>query len=141
MKRDDESKTSPRGGAGRPVEIIVRDGRDGVEKKFLVPREKAKGVMLLLGEFQVDLIAEANRRDNAVTESDVLRELDQKFGRAGAALQGARLRLGLTQIELSEKLRVSQSDLSKMEHGRRSIGKRMARKLAHALKVDYRIFL
>ena len=124
--------------SGSDVEIVVHEG--GV-KKFRVPKDKAKGLVLLLDEFRVaDESSKTESRDT-VPADEVFKELDEKFGRAGAALQGARHKEGLTQVELAEKLRVSQADLSKMEHGKRSIGKRMARKLAHALKVDYRIFL
>lgn len=97
--------------------------------------------MLLFAEFQAPEAPDTAPDDTNVTAGDTLIELDEKFGRAGSALQRARARLELTQVELAEKLRISQSDLSKMEHGKRSIGKRMARKLAHALKVDYRVFL
>ena len=118
------------------VEILIREGD---EKVFRVSREKAKGLILLLDEFRVKRKELEN--NEAVPSHEVFREMDEKFGRAGAALQGARLKEGLSQVELAKKLRIHQSDLSKMEHGKRSIGKRMARKLAHALKVDYRIFL
>ena len=121
------------------VEIVVHEGG---EKRFRVPKEKAKGFLLLLNEFRVTCDDDKSERDSeSVPASEVFRELDEKFGRAGGALQGARLKEGLSQVELAEILRISQSDLSKMEHGKRSIGKRMARKLAHALKVDYRVFL
>lgn len=124
--------------SGGSVEIVVHEG--GV-KKFRVPKDKAKGLVLLLDEFRVaDEPGKRESRDT-VPADEVFKELDEKFGRAGAALQGARHKEGLTQVELAEKLRISQADLSKMEHGKRSIGKRMARKLAHTLKVDYRIFL
>ena len=36
---------------------------------------------------------------------------------------------------------VSQTHISEMEHGKRPIGKDMARRLAKALKVNYRVFL
>jgi plasmid maintenance system antidote protein VapI len=38
-------------------------------------------------------------------------------------------------------LGISQAHISEMEHGRRPIGKEMARRLAKLLKVDYRVFL
>jgi DNA-binding XRE family transcriptional regulator len=61
--------------------------------------------------------------------------------RGGAALLLARELAGLTQLELSRELRVSQADLSKMETGKRPIGKRLARKFAHRFRMDYRDFL
>lgn len=120
------------------VDIVVHEG--GV-KTFRVPKDKAKGLVLLLNEFRIKVSSGAEASTSAIPADEIFKELDEKFGRAGAALQGARLKEGLTQVELAQKLRINQADLSKMEHGKRSIGKRMARKLAHALNVDYRIFL
>ncbi len=59
----------------------------------------------------------------------------------GAILQGIRYREGLTQIDLSQKTGLPQRHISEMENGKRTIGKATARKLAKAMKVDYRIFL
>jgi len=57
------------------------------------------------------------------------------------ALRGARKRETLTQKELAHLVGVSQTHISEMEHGKRPIGKEMARTLAKALKVNYRVFL
>ncbi len=57
------------------------------------------------------------------------------------ALRGARKREALTQKELARLVGVSQTHISEMEHGKRPIGKDMARRLAQALKVNYRVFL
>ena len=57
------------------------------------------------------------------------------------ALRGARKRETLTQKELAYLVGVSQTHISEMEHGKRPIGKEMARRLAKTLKVNYRVFL
>ncbi len=57
------------------------------------------------------------------------------------ALRGARKREALTQKELARLVGVSQTHISEMEHGKRTIGKEMARRLAKVLKVNYRVFL
>jgi len=57
------------------------------------------------------------------------------------ALRGARKREGLTQKDLAALLGVSQTHISEMEHGKRPIGKDMAKRLAKVLKADYRVFL
>jgi ribosome-binding protein aMBF1 (putative translation factor) len=57
------------------------------------------------------------------------------------ALRGARKREALTQKELAHLLGISQTHISEMEHGKRPIGKDMARRLAKVLKVNYRVFL
>jgi DNA-binding XRE family transcriptional regulator len=56
------------------------------------------------------------------------------------ALRGARKRETLTQKELARLVGVGQTHISEMEHGKRPIGKDMARRLAKVLKVNYRFF-
>lgn len=58
-----------------------------------------------------------------------------------AILRGARSKAGITQIRLSELTGIPQRHISEMERGKRTIGKENARKLAAALKTDYRVFL
>jgi DNA-binding XRE family transcriptional regulator len=57
------------------------------------------------------------------------------------ALRGARKREGLTQKDLAHLVGISQTHISEMEHGKRPIGKDMARRLAKVLRVNYRVFL
>jgi DNA-binding XRE family transcriptional regulator len=59
----------------------------------------------------------------------------------GMALHGLRVREGLTQKELAEKLGEAQSHISAMEKGKRPIGKALAKKLAETFGGDYRAFL
>jgi len=59
----------------------------------------------------------------------------------GTCLRGARVKEGLSQVELSGLTGIPQRHISEMEHGKRTIGKEIARRLAKALNVDYRIFL
>ena len=59
----------------------------------------------------------------------------------GLHLQAARHHFDLTQVALSQKTGIPQRHISEMENGKRSIGKKMARLLAAALKTDYRFFL
>ena len=76
-----------------------------------------------------------------ILADEVFKNLHAKYGKHGSALRGARLKEEMSQVELADKLGVIQSDLSKMEHGKRPIGKKMAKRLAGILKIDYRVFL
>lgn len=59
----------------------------------------------------------------------------------GKALAGARYREGLTQTELAELTGIPQRHISEMEHGKRPIGKEMAKRLGKALNISYKVFL
>lgn len=59
----------------------------------------------------------------------------------GVYLRGARTREGLTQAQLAAATGIPQRHISEMENNKRPIGKDMARRLAEALSVDYRVFL
>lgn len=59
----------------------------------------------------------------------------------GAILAAARAREGLTQKQLAEATGIPQRHLSEMENSRRSIGRDRAKRLAEALRTDYRVFL
>ena len=66
----------------------------------------------------------------------------RKKDRTAHLLRGARYKAGLTQKELAEKTGISQGRVSEYETGRRTIEKvSTARKLARALKTDYRYFI
>ncbi|RJP18385.1 MAG: XRE family transcriptional regulator [Candidatus Omnitrophota bacterium] len=56
-------------------------------------------------------------------------------------LKGARAREELTQERLSAMTKIPRRHISEMENGKRPIGKENARKLAEALKTNYRVFL
>lgn len=62
-----------------------------------------------------------------------------KYQKSGLALRGARYREGLSQKELSKRAGISQENISKMENGKRTIGEKVAKKLAKALRIDFEL--
>ncbi len=101
-------------------------------KRFMVPAPRAAAILELVREYQVE---------ENVPADDVLREVHEKYGKTGSVIRGFRAREDMTQIELARKLGVTQGDLSKMENGKRSVGKEMARRLAKVFNTDYRVFV
>ena len=79
--------------------------------------------------------------DDAIHPDEVFKDLNQKYTKPGALLLGIRLREGLTQTEMAEKIQVTQSDISQMESGTRKIGRKVAQRIAALFDVDYRLFL
>ena len=71
----------------------------------------------------------------------IFKEMDQKYGEAGALLRGLRSRENLSQVEFAKKIKVTQANLSKMENGTRPIGKIIAMRISKAFLVNYKYFL
>lgn len=115
----------------KPLTETIIIGRERLQ----VPRDTAKAMLVLLkGGF-------GNIEKIPAEESQTIKQLDALYTRAGACLHGARIKEGLSQMALAEKIGISQTNLSKMEVGKRPIGKAMAKRIATILKVNYRIFL
>ena len=60
---------------------------------------------------------------------------------AGVMLRSARLKEELTQKQLAEKLGIPQGHISAMEHGKKAIGKKTARRLSEILNISYKVFV
>jgi DNA-binding XRE family transcriptional regulator len=76
-------------------------------------------------------------------EDDRVYSIEEVFPdfHTGNALRGLRSREGLTQKHLAEMIGAKPTNISEMENGKRPIGKGMAKRLAKALRTDYKIFL
>lgn len=65
----------------------------------------------------------------------------EKYTEIGAMVRAGRFKAGLTQKALADQLEILPHHVSEMEHGKRPISKKMARKLGKIFKLDYRVFL
>lgn len=79
--------------------------------------------------------------DRPISVDDFIKECFGDLPQWAVALRGLRYREGLTQEALGNMLGTAQTNISKMEMGKRSIGKKMAKKLADLFHTDYHIFL
>jgi DNA-binding XRE family transcriptional regulator len=77
----------------------------------------------------------------SISPEEVFADINKKFTKPGAMLKGVRLREGLSQEDFAKKIHIRQGDLSKMESGKRPIGKMIAHRIAHKFKVNYKFFL
>jgi len=78
---------------------------------------------------------ERNSLDN------VFVDINNQYTKQGALLKGLRYREGLNQKEFANKIGIKQPELSKMENGKRTIGKTMAKRLEKEFGTNYRLFL
>lgn len=79
--------------------------------------------------------------EKSIPWREAFKEGIEKFTEAGLILAGIRLKSNMTQAVLAEKLGVKPHHISEMEHGKRSISKKMAHRLAKIFAIDYRMFL
>lgn len=68
-------------------------------------------------------------------------KMDKNYTRAGVLLRGTRHREGLSQVQFAKLINITQGDLSKMESGKRPIGKVIAKRIEDNFGVNYRYFL
>ena len=80
------------------------------------------------------------RWNTAVEADEVFNKVNLKYGKIGAIVRGIRIRENLSQKEFSSKINISQSDLSKIENGKRAIGKIILARIVKKFKVNREIF-
>ncbi|MBI5520918.1 MAG: helix-turn-helix domain-containing protein [Desulfovibrio sp.] len=105
---------------------------DCVELRFVVPASKADAVRRAVAPFIADAEAGVPWREALVIADAEL---------PGAMVKGGRVKEGLTQAQLAALVGIPQRHVSEMEHGKRPIGKEMAKRLGKALGVGYKVFL
>lgn len=76
-----------------------------------------------------------------ISADEAFSHLDKRYGKVDSLIKGYRLKHKMSQKQLAEKIGIEQGDLSKIENGKRSVGKDIAQRLAKIFNVDYRSFL
>jgi len=100
--------------------------------RFLVPASKAEEVRRAVAPFITEETSAVSWREAVGIAGEEL---------PGVCLRGGRVKEGLTQAALAKLVGIPQRHVSEMEHGKRPIGKEMAKRLGAALKVGYKVFL
>jgi DNA-binding XRE family transcriptional regulator len=118
----------------RLIEISIRDGAK--KKLFLVPFEKAFAIETLIKD-----VPRNTDGDELFDIGDVFPAMRDSEKRRFIVFRSIRSKTGLTQEQLAERLGISQTDVSKIECGKRTIGKALAKKIEKEFKIDYRRFL
>lgn len=80
-------------------------------------------------------------RDEPMSYHEAMNILLAGESQGAVMLRGLRNREGMTQAELGKMLGIGQTNISKMELGKRSISKNVVKRLAELFKTDYRLFL
>lgn len=118
----------------RPTEITIKQGKETT--KFQLPSNAARALVNFLKAFQ-DQVA----LDEIIPASEVFPDTKTSEKRIGIIFRGIRIKNDLTQAEVAERLGIDQSDVSKIEKGKRPIGKALAKKIEKEFGIDYRRLL
>ena len=89
----------------------------------------------------LDQYVEEERVPASLLHAEAKQRNSGNYQTPGYYLKLYRHRAGLTQARLARKSGMLQHHVSEMEHGRRPIGKALARKIATILNCDYRRLL
>lgn len=82
------------------------------------------------------LLKKYDAEDEPIEWEILAKERIEKYKKAGLLLRGMRYRENMSQKELAKRSRVSQNEISKIENGKRTVGEKVAKRLAKALKFD-----
>ena len=120
----------------RHTEITIKQGKETT--KFKLPLEAGRGLLNLLRGLQEK---DEDADEGSVPASEVFPDLKDAEKRVGIIFRGIRSKNNLTQAEVAERLGIDQSDVSKIEKGKRSVGKALAKKIEKEFGIDYRRLL
>lgn len=118
----------------RPIKRSSKAYFNYKNKAYAIPNQVMKKYVIVPRPVRIKI-------EVAVPAEEVFADIEKKFTKAGVLLKGLRGREGLTQMQFAKKIHVTQANLSNMEHGKRPIGKQIAKRIEKAFKVNYRYFL
>lgn len=117
----------------RHTEITIKQGKETTKFKF--PLEAGRGLLNFLRGLQND------SNEGAIPAEEVFPDIKDPAKRIGIIFRGIRFKSNLTQAEIADRLGLDQSDVSKIEKGKRPVGKALAKKIEKEFGIDYRRFL
>jgi len=88
-----------------------------------------------------DMAAAAGGGNNDMIPWREVAKKELIHGEAAVVVRASRERAEMTQAGLAKQLGVSQGYVSDIEHGKRPIGKDMAKRLGKLFSINYRMFL
>ncbi len=114
-----------------PCEVIVK----------MPGRKKIHSYLPATALAKLEAFLNKYSESDSVDWSVVAKDSIAKHKQAGMVLRGARFRENMSQKELAERSGISQENISRIENGKRSVGEKVAKKLAKPLKIDYNLML
>ena len=112
----------------------------GKEISYHLPASEGENLALFLRERSKDM-DQPEPPKKPISWEKLAKDRIEKYKQAGIVLRGARYRENLSQVELAKKTGMHQNEISKIENGKRTVGEKLAKKLAKALNFDYHLLL
>jgi len=84
-------------------------------------------------KYEITILSPAAEESVRIEDTPFWREMERN--RVGNLLAAARIKAGLTQAQLAEKIAVRQNMVSEYERGRRPLSASMAKRFSKALKI------
>lgn len=85
--------------------------------------------------------AESPEDEKPVAWKELAKDRIAKYKKSGLVLRGMRYRENMSQKELAAKSGISQNEISKIENGKRTVGEKVAKRLAEVLHFNYQLLL
>lgn len=104
------------------------------KKSYHIPLSHQKELEKVLEKYSED-------DDTPVAWEVLAKERIEKYKKSGLVLRGMRYREGYSQKQLAEASGITQNEISNIENGKRTVGNKVAQKLARVLNFDYRMLL
>ncbi|MFZ4403746.1 MAG: helix-turn-helix domain-containing protein [Pseudobdellovibrionaceae bacterium] len=117
----------------RHTEITIKQGNETTKFKFSF--DAGRGLLSFLRGLQ------SSPKEESLLAEDLLPNIKDPAKRIGIIFRGIRFKHNLTQTEVAKKLGLDQSDVSKIEKGKRPVGKALAKKIEKEFGIDYHRFL
>ena len=85
--------------------------------------------------------ADTEESDQPIAWEELAKDRIAKYKKSGLVLRGMRYRENMSQKNLAKLSGVSQNEISKIENGKRTVGEKVAKRIAEALNFDYRLLI
>ncbi len=115
----------------RPTEVIIKEGKQITKFEFS-PKD---------GRALLNFMRGLKRSAESLPAEKVFPNITDPAKRIGIIFRGIRFKHHLTQLEVAKRLGIDQADVSKIESGKRPIGKALAKKIEKEFGIEYQRLL
>jgi len=112
----------------------------GKEISYHIPRSARQQLDTFLKDLEISK-NEITPWEEAISWEILAKDRIEKYKKTGLVLRGARYRENISQVKLAELSGVHQNEISKIENGKRTVGEKVAKRLAKPLKINYLLLL